>query len=62
MSRQHKFNASISTVGIKDSQVRKVVLTLQENVLSIKETSNRQVSELKSEIQQLRQQLAARRN
>lgn len=58
---KHKFNASISTVGIKDSQVRKVVLTLQENVLSIKEASNRQVSELKSEIQQLRQQLAAKK-
>lgn len=61
MSRQHKFNASISVVGIKDSQVRKVVLTLQENVLSLEETSNRKVSKLESEIQQLRQQLAAKK-
>lgn len=58
---KHKFNASISTVGIRDSQVRKVVLTLQENVLSLEETMNRKVSKLESEIQQLRQQLAARK-
>ena len=58
---KHKFNASISTVGIKDSQVRKVVLTLQENVLSLEETMNRKVSKLESEIQQLRQQLAAKK-
>lgn len=57
----HKFNASISTVGIADSQVRKVVLILQENVLSLEETTNRKVSKLKSEIQQLRQQLAAKK-
>lgn len=58
---KHKFNASISVVGIKDSQVRKVVLTLQENVLSLEETMNRKVSKLESEIQQLRQQLAAKK-
>ena len=52
---KRKFNASISTVGVKEAKVQQALLKLIENSLYIKEQYERQISDLKMEIQILRQ-------
>lgn len=52
---KRKFNASISTVGVKEPKVQQALLKLIENSLYIKEQYERQISDLKMEIQILRQ-------
>lgn len=53
-----KFNAAISTVGMKEPKVQKAILLLLENQTFLKETYDRKVRDLRGEIQQLRQIIA----
>lgn len=55
-----KFNAAISIVGIKESKVQKVILLLLENQTFLKETYDRKVRNLRTEVQQLKQVIANR--
>ena len=55
-----RFNAAISVVGIKEPKVQKAILLLLENQTFLKETYDRKVRELRSEVQQLRQMIAKR--
>lgn len=55
-----KFNAAISIVGIKEPKVQKAILLLLENQTFLKETYNRKVRELRTEVQQLKQVIANR--
>lgn len=55
-----RFNAAISVVGIKEPKVQKAILLLLENQTFLKETYDRKVRELRSEVQQLRQMIANR--
>ena len=55
-----RFNAAISVVGIKEPKVQKAILLLLENQTFLKETYDRKVRELRSEVQQLRQLIANR--
>ena len=55
-----RFNAAISVVGIKEPKVQKAILLLLENQTFLKETYDRKVRELRSEVQQLRQVIANR--
>lgn len=55
-----KFNAAISTVGMKEPKVQKAILLLLENQAFLKEAYDRKVRDLRAEIQQLRQKLAER--
>lgn len=56
-----RFNAAISVVGIKEPKVQKAILLLLENQTFLKETYDRKVRELRSEVQQLRQMIANRK-
>ncbi len=55
-----KFNAAISIVGIKEPKVQKAILLLLENQTFLKETYDRKVRELRTEVQQLKQVIANR--
>lgn len=55
-----RFNAAISVVGIKEPKVQKAILLLLENQAFLKETYDRKVRDLRSEVQQLRQMIANR--
>lgn len=55
-----KFNAAISIVGIKETKVQKAILLLLENQTFLKETYDRKVRELRTEVQQLKQVIANR--
>ncbi len=53
-----RFNAAISVVGMKEPKVQKAVQLLLENQTFLKETYDRKVRDLRTEIQQLRQMVA----
>ncbi len=53
-----RFNAAISVVGIKEPKVQKAILLLLENQTFLKETYDRKVHDLRTEVQQLRQMIA----
>lgn len=55
-----KFNAAISIVGIKEPKVQKAILLLLENQTFLKETYDRKVRNLRTEVQQLKQVIANR--
>lgn len=55
-----KFNAAISIVGIREPKVQKAILLLLENQTFLKETYDRKVRELRTEVQQLKQVIANR--
>lgn len=55
-----KFNAAISIVGIKEPKVQKAILLLLENQTFLKETYDRKVRDLHTEVQQLKQVIANR--
>ncbi len=55
-----KFNAAISIVGIKEPKVQKAILLLLENQTFLKETYDRKVRDLRTEVQQLKQVIANR--
>lgn len=55
-----KFNAAISIVGIKEPKVQKAILLLLENQTFLKETYDRKMRELRTEVQQLKQVIANR--
>lgn len=55
-----RFNAAISVVGVKEPKVQKAILLLLENQAFLKETYDRKVRDLRSEVQQLRQMIANR--
>ena len=55
-----KFNAAISIVGIKEPKVQKAILLLLENQTFLKETYDRKVRELRTEVQRLKQVIADR--
>ena len=54
-----RFNAAISVV-VKEPKVQKAILLLLENQAFLKETYDRKVRDLRSEVQQLRQMIANR--
>ena len=55
-----KFNAAISIVGIREPKVQKAILLLLENQTFLKETYDRKVRELRTEVQQMKQVIANR--
>lgn len=55
-----KFNAAISIVGIREPKVQKAILLLLENQAFLKETYDRKVRNLRTEVQQLKQVIANR--
>lgn len=55
-----KFNAAISIVGIKEPKVQKAILLLLENQTFLKDTYDRKVRDLRTEVQQLKQVIANR--
>lgn len=53
-----RFNAAISIVGIREPKVQKAILLLLENQTFLKETYDRKVRDLRTEVQQLKQVIA----
>lgn len=58
MSAKHNFNSSISVVGIKEPKVQQAILRLLENSLSLKESFDRKIRDLRVENKQLKQMIA----
>ncbi len=55
-----RFNAAISIIGISEPKVQKAILILLENQTFLKETYDRKVRDLRTEVQQLKQVIANR--
>lgn len=53
-----RFNAAISIIGIREPKVQKAILLLLENQTFLKETYDRKVRDLRTEVQQLKQVIA----
>ncbi|MGN0847822.1 MAG: hypothetical protein ACI4RA_10625 [Kiritimatiellia bacterium] len=56
----NRFNAAISVVGMKEPKVQKAILLLLENQTFLKDTYDRKVRDLRTEVQQLRQKISGR--